>query len=272
MAVEQPEQLFCKILEYQYNNKITQIEAILLLPLKGIRDIKSNILRVENVTYTTIEDSVLAIESLLIEVLLLDKINLLASIDNFCQIAFACEKLVETLIDSSTGYLNFLDSTTRSLISADYSLFEKYVCVLGLRNIVSSFTNDMMVKLRDRLVALQDQLNNNLRLEELQDRYYRILENSGIFGMLNDLRKYLNCSFNICNFAATANNKIADYVEKLSLVESTTSAGWDQNLSSLLTNYDTLNEKLSNKIDDLITIIDNRGFDRGIPRDEIMIS
>lgn len=266
-----PESLFCKILQYQYENKISQIESILFLPLKGIRDIKSNILRVENLVYSTAETELLSIETLLLEILILDKINLLASVDNFCQIAFSCEKLVETLIDSSNGYLTFLDPNIRSQVSADYNLFEKYVCVLGLRNIVGTFTNDMLAKLRTRLVNLRNYLEDNLRLDDMQEIYYRILERSGIFTMLNDLKKYLRCGFAVCNFAATANNKISDYVEKLSLVETTTSAGWSHNIDSLLGKYNSLNNKFTNKIDELILIIDNRGFDRNIPRDEIMI-
>lgn len=270
MAVEQPERLFCKILEYQYNNKITEIDSVLLLPLKGIRDVKSNIMRVEKLVYSTAKTELQAIESLLFEVLFLDKINRLAAVDNFCQIAFSCQKLVETLIDSSNGYLSFLDPGIRSSVSASYENFEKYVCVLGLRNIVDLFTTDMLSKLRIRLDSLRDSLEDNLRLDELRDRYLAILERSGIFAMLNDLRKYLNCGFSICNYAETANNKISDYVEKLALQD--TGSSWDTDFDSLLDKYNKLNNEIGSKIDELIIIIDNRGFDRNIPRDKVMIN
>lgn len=269
MAVEQPEKLFCKILEYQYNNKITEIESVLLLPLKGIRDVKSNILRVEKIVYSQVKIELKQIESLLIEILLLDRISQLASVENFCRIAFSCQKLVETLVDSSYGYLSFLSPSVIATVSADYNAFEQYVCVLGLRNIVSLFTTDMLSRLRDQLVDLRDRLEDNLRLDEIEERYLEILEDSGIFAMLNDLRKYLNCGFAICNFAATANNKIADYVEKLSL--SDTGSSWDVDLSSLLESYEELNIEIEDKIDSLIEIIDNEGFDRNIPRSNVML-
>lgn len=264
-----PETLFCKILEYQFNTKITEIESVLLLPLKGIRDIKSNISRVEKLVFSEVKTEIESIEALLIEVLFLDKISSLAAVENFCQIAFSCQKLVETLVDASSGYLSFLDTSTRSLVSASYPDFEKYVCVLGLRNIVGLFTTDILGKLKTKLITLRDSLDDNLRLTEMQDRYLAILESSGIFVMLDDLRKYLRCGFSICNYAATASNKLADYMDKLALRDTGTS--WDIDLGSLLDKYNDVSDEITNKIDQLIEIIDNRGFDRNIPRDQVMI-
>lgn len=262
------ESVFCKILENQYNSKIDLIEAAIFLPLRGIRDVKSNILRVEKMVYNTIKTEILRIENLLIEVLFLDEINQLASMSNFCSIAFSCQKLVEVLVDSSLGYLNFLDSTTRSLVSSDYTLFEKHVCVLGLRTIVSNFTEDVLDELRSRLVELSNELVNQLRLNELKETYLDVLEDSGILNLLNELKKFRNCGFATCDFATTVNNKLDDYASKLVLSE--TDSSWTENVDSLLDNYNYLSTEIENKIDELISLIDSRNVTRGIRKDETM--
>ncbi len=272
MADIPSETLFCKILENQYNTKIDLIDAAILLPIRAIRDVKSNITRVEKLVYTAISTELVRIENLLIEILFLDQINQLAATNNFCRVAFSCQKLVEVIVDSSLGYLSFLDATTRSQVSSDYALFEKHVCVLGLRNIVTNFTNDVLSQLRDRLVELFDELENQLRLDELKERYLEILENSGIFGLLNELKKFRNCYFGICDWAATSTNKLEEYAEKLTISETDTSAGWTENVDSLLDDYESIQTEIEDKINELIDLIDNRNPIRGIPKDETMKS
>lgn len=268
-----PTNLFCKILESQYNTTIDSIEEILYLPLKGIRDVKSNILRVENVVYSITKTELTRIEGLLIQILLLDQINQLETVDNFCAIAFQCQILVETLVQNSSVYLSFLDATTISQLSANYSLFEKHVCVLGLRRIVTNFTNDILSDLRDRLIELLEDFQDALRLDELRDRYNEVLTDSGIFTLLNNLKKYRYCAWAICNWSETANNKLDNYSDKLAISENNLSAsGWGENIDSLLDGYDELEEEIEDKITELTTLIDSRNLERGIPRDETMIN
>lgn len=266
-----PAEIFCKILQNQYNTKIDLIEAALYLPLRGIREVKSNILRVEKLVYVVTKTELTRIENLLIEVLFLDQINQLASVSNFCAVAFQCSKLVEVLVDSSYGYLSFLDATTLSLVSADYSLFEKHVCILGLRQIVSNFTTDILAELRARLVVLQDELDDQLRLDEIRERYLEILDDSGIFDLFNELKKFLLCSFEVCDWASTAQNALDSYSDKLAVVN-TSGSSWTDNIeATLLDNYNDLQDELDTKISDLISLIDNRNPTRGILKDEAML-
>lgn len=264
------EKLFCQILQHTFNTKVDLIEAALFLPLRGIRDIKSNVLRVEALVYSTLKTELLRIENLIIEILFLDQINQLASVQNFCQVAFNCEMLVRELIDSNNNYLSFLDTTTRSLVSANYTLFEKHICILGLRTIVSNFTNKALTDLRARLISLSNELNNQLRLDEMKENYLEILEDSGIIPLLNDLKRFLNCNFAICDWANTANNKLDEYAEKLVIV--TSGSSWTEDVDSLLDNYNSLHTEIEDKIDELINLIDNRNPIRGIRKDETMRS
>ncbi len=267
-----PEKLFCSILEGQFNTTVDSIESLILLPIKGLRDVKSNILRAENIVYTTTKTELTRIENLLIQVLLLDQINQLEVVDNFCAVAYSCQILVETLVNNSSIYLNFLDSTTISQLSADYSLFEKYVCVIGLRRIVSNFTDNILSELRARLVILGDDFIAALRLDELRDRYNSVLVNSGIFSLLNNLIKYLQCNFSVCLWADTASNKLVDYENKLAITQTNVSAsGWGENIDSLLDSYYEKETEIEDKIEQLIEIIDSRIIQRNIGRDEIML-
>jgi hypothetical protein len=267
------ENLFCKIIQNQFNSTIDRIDSIIQLPLKGIRDVKSNIQRVENLVYSITKNEVTRIENLVIEILFLNQINQLQQVDNFCRVAFSCQILMETLINNSEIYLSFLDSTTISQLSADYGLFEKYVCILGLRNIINNFTDNILEQFKNRLIELLSSMEDALRLDELRYWYNNALINSGIFNYLNELQKFANCSWEVCDWANTSVNKISDYTDKLAISLNNVSAtGWGENIDSLLENYYDLDGELETKINDLIYLIDNRNPERGIPRDKLMIS
>ena len=58
-----PEKLFCSILENQFNSTVDSIEQLIFLPLKGIRDVKSNISRAENIVYSITKTELTRIEN-----------------------------------------------------------------------------------------------------------------------------------------------------------------------------------------------------------------
>ena len=197
-----PSELFCRILETQLNSAINAVEDALLLssppPLKTLRDVKSNINRVNNLIFPYIESEILRLEKLIIDTLFLDKVNQLEGIDNFCQVAFSCEILVETLVENSSTYLPFLDATTISLLSTNYPLFERHICVLGLRNIITTFTDSILDEIETTLNTLNTMLFDNLRIAEFLQRYEDALEDSGVLTAIEQLRKFLNCGFGVC--------------------------------------------------------------------------
>ena len=231
-----PQQLFCKVLEQQYNTEIDTIEAVLYLPVRALRDVKSNIKRVENLVYNSVLLIVEKYEKQLLEILFLNKINQLEeNVNNFCQVAFSCQALVTILTDPDNDYLSFLDQATKDQIASNYALFEQYVCVLGLKRIVNSFVDDILSEIRAILVTLSDRLENALRLTEMIEAYQDILDSSGIIDLLNYLRAFLNCAFSSCNYAESANNALNNYMEKLALSDN--GSTFTQYLNSLLDGY-----------------------------------
>lgn len=269
--MSRPESVFCQILQVQYNTAIDNIESVVYLPLRVLRDIKSNIGRVENIVYAAVKAEVERIEAQVIEILFLNSARLLEGSENFCRIAFSCTALVEAL--TATDYAEFIPESIRNQLSSSYELFEKHVCLLGLKNLISSFVDSILATLRARLVVLADFLEDQLRLDELIDLYEDalnadILGNFSIIDLLNVLRKFLNCAFYTCNWAATSSNRIADYMQKLALSDNGTT--FNQNIASLLSNYYTLSGEIDDKISEIILMIDNRRA-KGIRKDETMI-
>lgn len=268
--MSKPEQLFCKILENQFTAAVNAVEAAILLPLRGARDVQNNVIRVDNLALDYVDEQILRLESVIIQVLHLNDINQMEGINNFCEIAYSCQILVETLVNNSSVYLPFLDASTVSQLSANYSLFRDNVCILGLRRIVNGFTDNILDEIEDELTELLNYLPTQLRQVELIDRYEDILEDSGIFALLDTLRKFLNCGFGICDYAATANNKLDDYAEKLLIVHNGTD--WEVDISSLLTDYDSYKARTDDKINELITACQTRNIQRQHNKEDLMIS
>lgn len=267
-----PEKVFCKILELQYNTAIDSIDSVISLPLVVLRDVKSNIMRVERVIYNIVYLEVIRIERQIMEILFLRGIRDLRD-NNFCRIAFACSKLIDALLDASNHYLDFIPSNIRNQLSGNYELFERHVCVLGLPSLIDGFIDSGLSELRDRLSELRSEMVTQLRLAELTELYQdaldaEILNGMSIIELLDELRGFSNCAFETCNYAATVSNKVADYIEKLALSDD--GSTFNQNVNSLLGTYAEKNAELEDKIDDLIDLIDN-GEPPNVPRDKIMI-
>lgn len=269
-----PSKLFCQILNVEYKRKIDIIESLLYLPLRAVSDVKNNLSRVEKLVYYIVKAEVLKLEKIIIEILLLDKVSELEGIDNFCKIAWNCSALIQLLTSDDNGYTDFLPDSVRNQIATNYDLFEKNICRLGLMRLVTDFTDSSLQTIRDTLVELKERLDDELRLDEIRATYIEIL-NTDIYGdkniieLLDDLRVFLNCAFGICNFAESSNNALNNYMEKLVL--SDTGTTFTENIDSLLTDYNLLNDEIEDKIDELISLIDNRNLSRGINRDEIMV-
>lgn len=269
--MSRPESIFCQILQVQYNTAIDNIESVVYLPLRVLRDVKSNIGRVERLVYTAVKTEVERIEAQVIEILFLNSVRLIEGSENFCRVAFSCTALVDALVEADYG--DFIPNDIRNQISSNYELFEKHVCILGLRNLISSFVDSILASLRSRLIALRSMMEDQLRLNELVALYEtalteNILGNYSIIELIDILRKFLNCAFYTCDWASTASNKIADYTKKLALSDNGTT--FSQNISSLLTNYYDLNDEINTKIDEIVLMIDNRRT-KGIRKDETMI-
>lgn len=212
-----PESLFCSMLEAEYNALVSSIEGLINLPAFALARLKSNIQRLINVFYIGIKSAILILEEQLIVLLGLDKIDQSESRLDFCRIAFECQALTELLFDPNNNLLSFLTPQQKQDIQSDYNEFEKYVCKIGLRGLIDNYVAIGLDAISNQLDLLEEKLLEQLGIDKLIQDYLTVLQDSGIFDLLNDFNKFAKCGFGICNFVTTSENKKSEYEDKLSV-------------------------------------------------------
>ena len=94
-----------------------------------------------------------------------------------------------------------------------------------------------------------------------------LVGNYSIIDLLNQMRDFANCYFETCNWAATSSNKVADYMEKLSLADSGSTFVFYTD--TLLTNYTKYDNEITDQINEIIIVIDS-GRSPGILKNSVM--
>jgi hypothetical protein len=266
-----PESVFCRLLEIQYNTLDRSVETALYLPLRVLREVKSNFSRVQNIIVNEVDSQLDFYEALLIETLILGRLSTIQGFSNFCQVAYSCRALVNLLVSPSTPYLDFVSPSVKAQLSANYDLFEANVCNLGIKRIVDVFSQEVLQDIIDAVTLLREQLEDELRLDEMEEKYLEALNSSGILTLMDSLENYVNCGFSICNFAVTSSNRIEEVADKLSLSVSGTS--WTPDFDSMLEDYYVVRERMYTRIDEIIAGANSRVYksvNRGLSMDELM--
>jgi len=271
--MSKPETLFCKVLENSFETTISNIEAALAIPSVILRGIKSNIQRAESIVLSRASEQLDAIEEKIIQILMLRKINESSGVNNWCQIAYACEALKQELYN-----LPSLPSEVKDYINGSYGNFERNVCKLGFRKIINTFFNDIFSKLIEQLDALSENLIDQLKIYELESKYLEALNSYKmplpepfdltLEELITKLTYFTNCAFEVCNWAETASNKLTDIEEKNYIKY--TGVGIQTALSPLYTGFEVKRNSLQERIDYLKGVCDVQNIDDRIPRDTIM--
>lgn len=261
----QPAALFCSILQREFDTTVTLTEAVLLAPLRTVRNIKNNIERCDILIYAFIISELDRLENLLIESLGLAGVNQNDGVDNWCNVAWTCRALVNLLVNQHEIYLPGLSQEIIDELTSNFDAFERYVCVLGMKGIINQYLENVLADIQTQLEVLSTMLIDNLRLDDFINKYQEILDSSGILERLEDLRLFLECGFGICNFAISSRNKIDDYNAKLLLDDTGVI-----DLNSILTKVYTKNEEINTRIDYLTNLIGTRDLG-GVPKDKLVI-
>lgn len=265
-----PQQLFCDILGARLEATQTILETVVQEPNKFARVINSNIDRVTNYVYATTYEAVNKIYETVWNLLLLNKINELLGVGSWCRAAWACEALMNELTGPKHEiYLPFLTEQEVQQIRTNYELFEIKVCRVGIKGIVDGFMTDIFQRYYDLLQSYKLVMNDQLRINELVERYNSILDEAGVYDTLNLIRQFLNCVNNgFCDYSKTAENILAEWEEKLMI--SRNSESWAVDLSKKLVKFDEKKAKLDAKIEETEKLIMQRARN-AIKKEDVMI-
>lgn len=285
MAVQ--EEMFCSMTETIYNTLVEAIELALSIPIQFLESIKSVIRKVKLLIFATIESTLEAIEKKLFAFLASAGLNPDTSEQkgNFCSLLFTCKALRDSLFDpddfsgdSDAVFVQFISLSVRNLIRAGaYDVFEKHVCKLSLRALIDNFIDYALLDIGDALAELRQELLDALDISALVDQYEDLLETpvSGIgknvFELLDELDKFAQCAFGVCNFIYTSSNQQDDFATKAYIEKN--GNDWSVNLTELTTDIDKNGEILLNKIDELSAFASgSKDKPSGISSDQVMLS
>ena len=241
-----PESLFCSMLEAQYNAIISSIELLIGLPAYALQTLQSNLKRIFDLLYAVIAAAVDLLVAQLDEALGLTDIDENKTKLAFCALAYECQALRDLLFDPDNNLLPFLTDAQKLDIQTNFDEFEKYVCKIGLRDLLDSWTSLALDRISDELDALQAKLLGALGIDKLIADYMEYINGTGIFEAIDQLDAFAKCAFGTCNFAETGANGKDEYYTKLNVEPSGTSVVFTVN-DKLLELYQTDNE-LGNQI------------------------
>lgn len=264
-----PAKLFCDIMATRLNQTERLLTAATQEPSKFARVINSTIDRFTEYLYQTVYEQVSEIYESVLNILLLNKLNQLQGIGNWCQTLWACTALMNELIDNREIYLPFLSQETVEGFRTNYQSFDEQVCRLGVRKIFDNFLNDIFAKYHTMLMELKEKFDIQEKLNRLVEQYEEILENNGVYDYLELLRQFLDCVNNgVCDYSATAENSLQEWEEKLNLIRNP--EGWTVSYAKKLTKYDERKAKVDAKIDETIRLMNQKATD-GIKRADVMV-
>ncbi len=270
-----PEVLFCNMLNANYTATTSTINSVIRIPLFGLTKFKSTIQRSNKLIYTVVEAGVDVILSKLDELFALIDIRNYESGYNFCQVAYACEALMDQLFNSSL--LNFLSDEAKQDALDNYDKFELYVCKGGLGFLINNWIDQQLDVFEAQLDLLEDKLLGVTGVDELIEAYMNfltkpIIGDQSILDLLDLLDKFGACGFATFNFRATASNKQEDYNEQLSIDKEADSYVFvvDEALQGFLDSDTRINTKINEARLKIARWRNDNTRDEGTPPDEIM--
>lgn len=283
------EEMFCQMTEDVYNALVGAIEMALSLPIQFLQSIKSLIRKVELIILSSVESSLEDLERKLFTFLDSEGINPDTSKqkESFCAALFSCSALKDSLFnpddysgDSDALFAKVIPLSVRNQIRGDsgvYGIFEQYVCKLSLRALLDNYVDQIILDLANILDDLRDQVTDALNIDSYIDQYEELLRTpiigigKSVLELIDDLDKFAQCAFGVCNFIYTASNKKSEIAEKLYIEKS--GSDWVVNLKELTYEMDMLGEILLNKIDELSAFA-NKSKDKpnGVSSNDVMKS
>ena len=232
------EELFCNMIEVQYDAFIALIDAAREFPRMALQLVKSVLQATTFLVFEAARAAVVTLEQDIIKLLKIDDIDLSKTKDNFCQVAFACAAIRDMLFNRFNVNEDLKD---------DYKHFEDVICKQGLRSLLEDWVQDNLLNvLDDKLRELLDDIQKAFeKVNDAVQKYIDGLLEEEIFGTgktfqewLEELDKYADCAFGLCNWALTSSNKKEDLLHD---------AGVKQTGSGFVFVLNEYNELLSEK-------------------------
>jgi len=260
------EQLFCSILEAEYDAFVTLIDSIINFPRMALQTIKSIIQAAVKLTMQLIRSTIIVIEQKIIEFLNLDDIDLSKTKENFCNVAWECAAIKDKIFD----IMNVPDS-----VKNNYEEFEEVVCRQGLRSLFEDWVQGTMLDGLDQTLRgfLDDIEKVFNKVQNGVDEYIDYLLNTKIpfigktfLELMEELDTFAQCAFASCNWALTSTNKKEDLLADAGVEQSSTG------FVMVLDEYNELileKDSLTNDINGLILMIETETPRRGTPPDQI---
>lgn len=232
------EELFCDMIELQYDAFIALIDAAINFPRMALQIVKSVIQAATFLVFEVVRSGLIIAEQEIIKYLNIDGIDLSKTKDGFCQVAWECAAIRDKLFN----LINVSDS-----VKTNYQEFEDIICKQGLRSLLENWVQENLLDTLDK--TLQNWIDDIQRVfdeidNEIQ-KYIDWLLTSEILGTgksfqewMEELDKYADCAFGLCNWALTSSNKKEDLLHD---------AGVKQTGSGFVMVLNEYNEFLSEK-------------------------
>lgn len=261
------EELFCFMLEQQYNAFVGLIDSLIQFPRLALQAVKSVIKSAGVLAFQVVRSGIIIIEQQIIQFLNLDGIDLSKTKENFCNVAWECAFLKDYIFD------DVLKLDDDNEIRTSYDIFEEVVCRQGLRNLFENWTQDNILNgldqtLREYLDFIEKWYNKvqNKVDEFIDDLLNKKIGDYTFLEWLEGLDKLANCTFATCNWAVTSQNKKEDLLDSMGVEEG------PGGLVFILKEYqDFIDERdfLTNAINGLRDKIQEKTPQRGVQPDQI---
>tara|TARA_R110001592_G_scaffold243633_1_gene504639 strand:+ start:41 stop:853 length:813 start_codon:yes stop_codon:yes gene_type:complete len=263
------EDLFCSILEAEYNAFVALIDAAINFPRTAMQIVKSALQAILRLAFEVIREGIIFLEQEIIKLLDLDDIDLSKTRDNFCDVAWNCAAIKDKIY-------NWLNIDENNPVRTSYDKFEEIVCGAGLRAILENFIQDNLLNKLDTQLSvwLQDIQNAFDKIDKIVQKYIDYLLYTKIpvidktfMELMEELDEYAQCAFAACNWALTSSNKKEDLLDQAGVKQS--------NASGFVMVLDEYTEFISKgnyyvqQINKLKTLISNRTPIRGVQPDQI---
>jgi hypothetical protein len=212
------EALFCSILETQYDAFIALVNNVIAFPQQAIGLILSFIQSTTMLIFEVIRTAVIALEQMIINYLEFDGFDLSQTKENICQVAWDCAFLRNKLLDT----FGLAHQET------NFDKFEDIICKQGLRGFFENWVStELLGGIDETLIGFLQQINEaynkvSKKVDEGMDYLLNtpIYDGKSFYELMEELDKYVQCTFSTCNWAETAFNQQEDYLDKLSVARS----------------------------------------------------
>jgi len=240
------DQIICKLLKDEWSALKNMIEAEAKI-LRAIYDrIKAITSRLKNIIIRRVVGLIYEIFKVIRGMLGLDTITNNLARDKWCQVMYQCQPMIVKLSkligqDFFTWLYGPDDITTLDLskygipkqhFTSKYEAYEFVACRLSLRGLldgVAKDTAEWVTSYLERLLEYLDleywlkRTTYGRKINNLIRYYERLFE--FIKPYLEELEKYMNCTFALCDFGASSNNFADDFCQRYSIGREKNSAG-----------------------------------------------